>query len=103
MPALTKENLQTALLAASGPTCLIVKAHLTPVAGLARFQPAGFPEVGHVIYEAPGKDGERKDKVCIVDSPASMANHLEAVCMAGPNDTALHNELAGLPYVVCVT
>jgi CRISPR-associated protein Csb1 len=32
-----------------------------------------------------------------------MANHLEAVCLAGPNDTALHPDLNGLPFVVCTT
>ncbi len=32
-----------------------------------------------------------------------MANHLESVCLAGPNDTELHADLAGLPYVVCAT
>src|SRR5262249_28189317 len=95
---------QSRWLAPDGPACLVVKARLNPVAGLGRFQPAGFPEVGHVIYDAPGGDAPQdKVKVCIVDSPASMANPLESVCMAGPNDTDLHAELQGLPHVVCVT
>ena len=87
------------LLQAEGPTCLIIKAKLQPVGDLDRFQPAGFPEVGHVLYDSPNRNG----KVCIVDSPASMANHLEAVCLAGPNEAELHPDLAGLPYVVCTT
>ncbi len=91
----TNEVLKT-----DGPTCLVIRAWLTPVAGLDRFQPAGFPEIGHVIYDAPRKD-DTVAKVCIVDSPASMANHMEAVCMNGP--TALHPDLDGLPYVRCVT
>jgi CRISPR-associated protein Csb1 len=82
--------------------CLVVKAHLEPVAGLKRFQPAGFPEIGHVIYEAPGED-DASHNVCIVDSAASMANHLEAVSRAGGESIDLHEDLAGLPYVVCVT
>lgn len=90
------------LIAQSGPTCLIIKARLEPVGNQDRFQPAGFPEVGHVIYDAPRGNGH-KEKVCIIDSAASMANHLESVCMAGPNDTELHPDLSGLPYVLCVT
>ncbi len=41
------------LLQIDGPTCLIIRASLEPVGGVARFQPAGFPEVGHVLYDAP--------------------------------------------------
>lgn len=76
---------------------LVIQATLQPAAGKTRFQPAGFPEIGHVIYNAP--DGK---KVCIVDSPASMANHLETVCV-NPFDLSLVNELEGLPYLQCVT
>ena len=97
--------LQPQLLAADGPVCLIIKAILSPVAGLDRFQPAGFPEIGHVTYDAPKRNGNlnTSDKVCIVDSPASMANHLETVCLGGSNDLALHPGLGCLPHVVCVT
>ena len=90
------------LLDPSGPVCLIIKAQMGVAAGLDRFQPAGFPEVGHVIYDAP-RSGRRSEKVCIVDSPASMANHLEQVCLAGENDPNLHPDLMGLPYLKCVT
>ncbi len=88
------------------PVCLIIKATLKPVGDIDRFQPAGFPEVGHVIYDAPrtDKDGKSfKEKVCIVDSPASMANHLETVCLAGAGSLDLHEDLVNLPHVVCVT
>jgi CRISPR-associated protein Csb1 len=88
------------LLQANGPTCLIIRASLEPVGGIARFQPAGFPEVGHVLYDAP-QGNDTVEKVCIIDSPASMANHLEAICM--PDGIAIHTDLAGLPYVTCVT
>lgn len=90
------------LLDPDGPVCLIVQATMGIAAGLDRFQPAGFPEIGHVIYDAP-RDSGRSEKVCIVDSPASMANHLEQVCLAGENDPSLHDDLDGLPYVKCVT
>lgn len=97
---LAHENWQAEALKPDGPTCLIIRAWLDPLAGMKRFQPAGFPEIGHVIYEAPRLNGST-EKVCIVDSAASMANHLETVCMDGPTD--LHPDLAGLPYVKCVT
>jgi len=90
------------LLDPTGPACLIVTATLSPVGDLDRFQPAGFPEVGHVIYKAPRKDGPAED-VCVIDSPASMANHLETVCCQSATDPALHEDLKGLPYVSCVT
>lgn len=88
-----------------GESPLVLVARLEPVAGLDRFQPAGFPEVGHVIYKAPRvKDGNLwEENVCIVDSAASMANHLESVCMRGSHDYELVDELAGMPYLRCVT
>ena len=93
------------LLKPDGPVCLVITATLKPVGGTDRFQPAGFPEVGHVIYDAPRtKDGQpTKEKVCIVDSSASMANHLETVCMLDAGSLDLHADLKGLPYVVCQT
>lgn len=81
---------------------LVITADLEPVAGLDRFQPAGFPEIGHVIYKAPQADGSEKS-VCIVDSAASMANHLESLCMRGAHDYELVEDLAGMPYLRCVT
>ncbi|MBO9360441.1 MAG: hypothetical protein J7450_12885, partial [Thermomicrobium sp.] len=62
-----------------GESPLVLTATFEPI-GSDRFQPAGFPEIGHVIYKAPRKDGTTEN-VCIVDSAASMANHLESVCM----------------------
>ncbi|WP_321473308.1 type I-U CRISPR-associated RAMP protein Csb1/Cas7u [uncultured Paludibaculum sp.] len=78
-------------------TCLVAQAHLKPVGDLHRFQPAGFPEIGQVAY----KVGD--DRICIVDSAASMANHLEAVCFEDGGGTTLHKDLSGLAYVACVT
>ncbi len=85
-----------------GESPLVLTADLQPVAGVDRFQPAGFPEVGHVIYKAPRSDGS-EEAVCIVDSPASMANHLESICLRGAHDYELVEELTGMPYVRCVT
>jgi CRISPR-associated protein Csb1 len=99
---MSQSNFFTQLLAPNGPVALIIKARLKPVGDQDRFQPAGFPHVGHVIYDAPRPNGQ-KEKVCIVDSPASMANHLEAVCLADSSGEKLHSDLEGLPYVICVT
>ena len=95
------------LLAPDGPTCLIIKARFEPLGDQDRFQPAGFPEMGHVIYDAPRSDKDGKplppEKVCIVDSAASMANHLETVCFANATTGVLHSDLDNLPYVRCMT
>lgn len=93
----TVTQLSPAELLASGHNRLVIQATLAPVAGKTRFQPAGFPEIGHVIYNTPDHQ-----KVCIVDSAASMANHLETVCVNG-FDLSLVEELNGLPYLECVT
>jgi CRISPR-associated protein Csb1 len=84
-----------------GESPLILTATLEPVAG-DRFQPAGFPEIGHVIYKAPRKDGNTEN-ICIVDSAASMANHLESVCQRGAHDLDLVGDLDGMPFIRCVT
>ena len=80
---------------------LVLEATLKPVTG-DRFQPAGFPEIGHVIYKAP-RSGGATQEVCIVDSAASMANHLETVMHDSPQTLGLHSELAGMPYVELYT
>ena len=85
----------------NGESPLILTATLKPIVG-DRFQPAGFPEIGHVIYKAPRGKGTTED-VCIVDSAASMANHLESVCQRGAHDLDLVEELDGMPYIRCVT
>jgi CRISPR-associated protein Csb1 len=84
-----------------GESPLVLTATLEPIVG-DRFQPAGFPEIGHVIYKAPRKDGSAEN-VCIVDSAASMANHLESICQRGAHDLDLVEELDGMPYIRCVT
>lgn len=97
----TTKTLTPADVLNGGSPCVLT-AVLAPVAGLDRFQPAGFPEVGHVIYKAPRKNGA-VEHVCIVDSAASMANHLESVCMRGAHDYDLAADLNGMPYLRCVT
>lgn len=90
-----------ALLADVNQHRVTLQATLAPLTG-DRFQPAGFPEIGHVIYKAPREDRKTED-VCIVDSAASMANHLEAVCHANPLALELHDDIAALPHLQCWT
>src|SRR5438874_897151 len=91
-----RTNVTTSEILNSKKHCVTVKAVLEPVGDTKRFQPAGFPEIGHVIYKAPTDDGEAED-VCIIDSAASMANHLETVCLGGGESVDLHEDLVGLP------
>ena len=95
------------LLATDGPACLIIKAQFEPLGEQDRFQPAGFPEMGHVIYDAPRSDEKGNatspEKVCIVDSAASMANHLESLCFQNAATGILHSDLEGIPYVRCMS
>lgn len=95
-------SLDPTVLLQGSETRLTLRASLKPTSGLDRFQPAGFPEIGHVIYDAPRPDNSMQ-KVCIVDSAASMANHLETICLASEHSLELADELAGMPYVECCT
>lgn len=72
---------------------LLIEASLRPIQG-SRFQPTGFPNLGHAAYESPDGDGQ----IVLVESAQSMANRLESVCW-----DEVHNNwvepLRGLPYV----
>ncbi len=94
------------LLKLDGPVSLVIQAEMKTVGERDTFQPAGFPQIGHIIYKAPRKDNNghwAEEPVCVVDSPASMANHLESVCLADAAGIELHPDLKGMPYVICVT
>ena len=54
---------------------LLMEATLKPVQG-HRFQPTGFPNLGHAHYPSPDGQGE----MVLVESAQSMANRLESVC-----------------------
>ena len=72
---------------------LLLEARLRPVQG-SRFQPTGFPNLGHAVYESPNGNGQ----TVLVESAQSMANRLEAVCW----DEVRNNwvgPLRGLPVV----
>ena len=72
---------------------LLIEAELRPVQG-HRFQPTGFPNLGHARYESPDGQGQ----MVLVESSQSMANRLEAVCWDAVNDDWVA-PLKGLPYV----
>ena len=75
---------------------LLVEAALKPVQG-SRFQPTGFPNLGHAVYESP--DGQ--SQLVLVESAQSMANRLEAVCWDEEADDWVM-PLRGLPVVKVV-
>ena len=72
---------------------LLIEARLKPVQG-TRFQPTGFPNLGHAVYDSP--DG--RGRTVLVESAQSMANRLETVCWDGVADDWV-TPLRGLPVV----
>lgn len=72
---------------------LLIEADLEPMQG-SRIQPTGFPDLGPAVYDRP--DGVR---MLIIESPQSVANRLEKVCLDG-NGPYIAAELKGLPYVL---
>lgn len=72
---------------------LLLEARLQPVQG-SRFQPTGFPNLGHASYESPDGHGQ----TVLVESAQSMANRLEAVCWDEVEDDWAE-PLRGLPVV----
>ena len=72
---------------------LLLKAQLKPVQG-TRFQPTGFPNLGHAVYDSP--DG--RGRTVLVESAQSMANRLESVCWDEVADDWVA-PLRGLPVV----
>ena len=72
---------------------LLLEAQLRPVQG-TRFQPTGFPNLGHAVYESPNGAGQ----TVLVESAQSMANRLESVCWNEVQDDWVE-PLRGLPVV----
>ena len=75
---------------------LLIEATLKPIQG-SRFQPTGFPNLGHAVYESPDGQG----RIVLVESAQSMANRLEAVCWDESADDWVA-PLKGLPVVKVV-
>ena len=81
------------LTALAGAPRLLAEATLKPVQG-SRFQPTGFPNLGHAVYESPDGNG----RIVLVESAQSMANRLETVCWDDAKDDWVE-PLKGLPVV----
>lgn len=69
-----------------------------------RFQPTGYPDLGPGRYQVNRDDGSVE--VVLVESPQSMANHLESMCFEPPLSprqpdatASLAECLADMPYV----
>ena len=75
---------------------LLIEARLRPVQG-TRFQPTGFPNLGHAVYESLDGHG----RTVLVESAQSMANRLETVCWDAVADNWV-DPLRGLPVVKVV-
>lgn len=84
------------LTALAGAPRLLAEATLRPVQG-SRFQPTGFPNLGHAVYESPDGDG----RIVLVESAQSMANRLETVCWDDARNDWVE-PLKGLPVVKVV-
>ena len=84
------------LTALDGVPRLLLEAGLEPVQG-TRFQPTGFPNLGHAVYDSPDGPG----RMVLVESAQSMANRLEAVCWDDVADDWVA-PLRGLPVVKVV-
>ena len=72
---------------------LLLEAALQPLQG-SRFQPTGFPNLGHAVYESPDGRGQ----LVLIESAQSMANRLEAVCWDEAEEDWVP-DLKGLPVV----
>ena len=72
---------------------LLLEARLRPIQG-TRFQPTGFPNLGHAVYESPNDTGQ----TVLVESAQSMANRLETVCWDELQDDWVE-PLRGLPVI----
>lgn len=70
---------------------LLLEADLRPIQ-TARFQPAGFPDLGPARYKAGDVD------MILVESPQSVANRMELACWDAPGERLIE-ALQGLPYV----
>ena len=75
---------------------LLIEAALKPVQG-RRFQPTGFPNLGHAVYDSPDGGG----RIVLIESAQSMANRLETVCW-NEVDNDWIPPLRGLPVVKVV-
>lgn len=75
---------------------LLIEAVLKPLQG-SRFQPTGFPNLGHAVFDDP----EKTEQIVLVESSQSMANRLESVCWNDVTNDWVE-PLKGLPLIKVV-
>lgn len=79
---------------------IFITAELEPSNSDPRIQPTGFPDIGPVLYPDPA---EKDGLICLIESEASMANRLEAVCFSNSYEGTLLDTFAGLSYLKAQT
>ena len=79
---------------------IFITAELESSNGDPRIQPTGFPDIGPVLYPDPA---EKNGLICLIESEASMANWLEAVCFLNKYEGTLKDTFTGLPYLKAQT
>ena len=75
---------------------IVIHADLRPIAG-SRFQPTGFPDLGAAVFDRPVGGGE-SERMLLVESPQSMANHLEGTAWDGASNQPV-SLFERLPYI----
>ncbi len=75
---------------------IFITAELEPSNSDPRIQPTGFPDIGPVLYPDPA---EKNGLICLIESEASMANWLEAICFSNKYEGVLKDAFDGLPYL----
>lgn len=80
----------------AGTKRLYITGRLVPSTDDPRIQPTSFPDIGPVFYPDPS---DKHGQICLIESEPSMANRLEAVCVADKYTGDLRSELNGLPYL----
>ncbi len=76
---------------------VVLTTRLKPLIG-TRFQPTGFPNLGAAEYQLPSSEQTKRTRCLLVESPQSIANHLEKTIWDDANDDLLP-DFKGLPYV----
>jgi CRISPR-associated protein Csb1 len=98
----SEDPVEVVLDAATRSARLVVTATLRPLNASGWFQPTGFPDLGAALYRSPAREGSLPgddsdgEWRCLVESPQSIANRLEATCF-GRDD--YEGECRGIAHV----
>ena len=75
---------------------ILIDVQMEPTIG-SRFQPTGFPDLGHAEFDRPKRDGGT-ERCLLVESAQSMANHLEGTAWDDASNAPV-GVVGGLPFV----